>query len=368
MAVQSILTETLMDAASKIKPSVRALEPYDVKGKPAKVKLNQNENPFDLPIELKDEILAELKKESWNRYPEVLPYSLIDKLSEVLRFPANGIIVSNGSNELIYTIFMATVTCGVKVLIPTPTFFLYEKAVRVMEGDVVSVPMKDDLAFDTERILDEAKRTQPGVIVISSPNNPTGQSMPYHDVEMLLETTDAIVLIDEAYIEFSDKKGCFDLLDKYENVIILRTFSKAFSLAGLRIGYILTNSSLRKELLKPKIPFTVNRLSSLIALKLLDHRAMFRKQVEYIKQQKQALYERLRNLDGVQSVNSDTNFVLFKTPKPSSEVFDKLLEQSVLVRDVSSYPMLENTIRVNAGTEEENQIFLASLKKILQGN
>ncbi len=355
-----------MDVRSKIKPSVRALEPYDVKGKPARVKLNQNENPFDLPIALKEEIFAEMKKESWNRYPEVLPYALIDKLSGILHFPANGIIVSNGSNELIYTLFMATVTHCVKVLIPTPTFFLYEKAVRVMDGDVVRVPMKEDLAFDTQRILEEATRTHPSVIIISSPNNPTGQSMPCDDLEMLLRTTDAIVLVDEAYIEFSDKGSCFDLLEKYENVIILRTFSKAFSLAGLRIGYVLANPVLRKELLKPKIPFTVNRLSSLIALRLLDHQATFQKQVEYIRKQKQALYDSLRNLDGVRAINSDTNFVLFRTPRLVSEVFDRLLEQSVLVRDVSSYPMLENTIRVNAGTEEENRIFLASLKKILE--
>ncbi len=133
-----------MSIIDLISENVRQLEPYTLRTAAAKVKLNQNENPFDIPDEVKNEILEEFKKRSWNRYPEVLPFELIDLLSEHHHWPADGIIAANGSNELMYTVMMTLVSKGVKVVIPTPTFFLYEKAVRIMGGDVVHVMMKED--------------------------------------------------------------------------------------------------------------------------------------------------------------------------------------------------------------------------------
>jgi len=345
--------------------NVRQLEPYTLKSVPAKVKLNQNESPFDIPSEVKDEILEEFRRSSWNRYPEVLPFRLIDLLAEHHHYPAKGIIAANGSNELIYTVMMAAVSGGVKVLIPAPTFFLYEKAVRVLNGDVIPVMMKNDLAFDTEKILSTIERENPRLVILVSPNSPTGQSISHEDVEQILHKSRGLVLVDEAYIEFSEKRSVFDLLTRFENLILLRTFSKSFSAAGLRIGYLLTTPSLCAEILKPKIPFTVGILAQIAVEVLFRHLDLVRERLEFIRGERKRLYAALQKFPGVRSFPSDSNFLLFQTEKTSQEIFDGLLKRGVLVRDVSSYPMLDRMLRVNAGTTEEDEAFLGALKSLV---
>jgi histidinol-phosphate aminotransferase len=345
--------------------NVRQLEPYTLKSVPAKVKLNQNESPLDIPLEIKDEILEEFRRSSWNRYPEVLPFHLIDILSEYHHHPAQGIIAANGSNELIYTVMMAVVSGGVKVLIPTPTFFLYEKAVRIMNGDVVQVMMKNDLTFDTEKILETIERENPRLVILVSPNSPTGQSISYGDVEQVLRKSKGLVLVDEAYIEFSEKRSVFDLLSRSENLIVFRTFSKSFSAAGLRIGYLLAAPKLCAEILKPKIPFTVGLLAQIAAEVFLRHLDVVRERIELIRRERNRLYAALAKMPAVRAFPSDSNFLLFQTEKTSQEVFDGLLQHGVLVRDVSSYPMLDRMLRVNAGTAEEDEAFLNALKSVV---
>ncbi len=357
-----------MNFLDNIKPSVRALETYAVKGKtlqPGLIKLNQNENPFDVPDEIKRELTEEFLKSSWNRYPDVFPAELLHALSSFVHHPVEGIIAGNGSNELMYTILMATVSRGTKVLIPSPSFFLYEKAVKVFDGDVVSVMMKDDLSFPSEEILGSARKEKPAVIVLVSPNSPTGQSISVDDVENILTGTSSLVLVDEAYIEFSEKRSVQSLLEKHDRLIVLRTFSKAFSMAGLRIGYLLARPALCAELLKPKIPFTVNAFSASVAMKLMERKEIVDERIAFIKNQKKILFNALRSINGVEVFSSDTNFFIFKTRHDAGSLFHRLLQRNVLVRDVSSYPMLERTLRVNVGTEEENQTFLAVLQELL---
>lgn len=357
-----------MSFLKHIKKSVQQLEAYTVKGKPLSpelIKLNQNENPFDLPADIKRELAEEFFTIHWNRYPEVLPTELISALSLSLGHPAEGIIAANGSNELMYTILMAIVGKGTNVLIPSPTFFLYEKIVHVLDGNVVHVPMKNDLSFDTDAIIAEANTVHASLLILNSPNSPTGQSLSLHNVERVLNETDAIVLVDEAYIEFSEHVSVVSLLAKFDTLIILRTFSKAFSLAGLRIGYVLAQPALCREIMKPKIPFTVNNLSQAVAIKLLQKRNLMEERVALIKRAKQSLYEQMKQITGITVFHSDTNFLIFKPTLNAQTLFEKLLSENVLIRDVSSYPMLSNTLRVNAGTEAENEAFLSALRKYL---
>jgi histidinol-phosphate aminotransferase len=357
-----------MTFLDKIKPSVRALETYAVKGNAHQaglIKLNQNENPFDVPDEIKRELVEEFLRQPWNRYPGIFPDELLQALSSYVRHPVSGIIAGNGSNELMYTVLMATVTKGTKVLIPSPSFFLYGKAVNVFDGEVVSVMMNADLSFPTENILQVAQREKPALIILVSPNSPTGQSMSVADVERILTDTSAIVLVDEAYIEFSAKQSVQALLAKYDRLIVLRTFSKAFSIAGLRVGYLLAQPALCTELLKPKIPFTVNAFSASVSMKLMKRKDLVDERIAFIKNQKNVLLKSLRSMVGVEAFSSDTNFLIFRTRHAAHVLFDRLLERNVLVRNVSSYPMLERTLRVNAGTEHENRTFLAVLQDIL---
>ena len=351
-----------------IKPSVQKLETYNVKGKPLSpelIKLNQNENPFDLPDELKRELIEDFYHQPWNRYPEVFPTHLLESLSKYLGLSIESIIAANGSNELMYTIGMAIIGKGTKVLIPTPTFFLYEKIVRVLEGELIEVPMKLDLSFDVEAIIRSAQREKPALIILNSPNSPTGQSMLISDVERILNETDSIVVVDEAYIEFSDKPSSATILSKYDRLIILRTFSKAFSLAGLRVGYLLAQPAMVSELLKPKIPFTVNNFSASIAIKLMQKSDLVKERIRYIIQQRDYLFKSLSAQNGITVFRSDSNFLIFKSKNNAAVLLDQLLKENVLIRDVSSYPMLNGFLRVNAGTESENNAFLTALKKYL---
>jgi histidinol-phosphate aminotransferase len=349
-----------------IKPGIRQLDAYSVKSKPLSpelIKLNQNENPFDLPDDIKQELAQEILHQQWNRYPDVFPSRLIEALSSDQGVPAESIIAANGSNELMYTIMMAVVSKGTKVLIPSPTFFLYEKIVAVLEGIVVSVPAKPDLTFDVDAIIAAATREQPALIVLNSPNSPTGQMLAVDDVMRILEMTDAIVLVDEAYIEFSDHPSVLSLLASNDRLIILRTFSKAFSLAGMRIGYLMAQPGLCAELLKPKIPFTVNNFSSAAAMLLMKKKELILERIRYIKAQKMFLYQSLSAMEGIEAFSSETNFLIFRSKKSASVLFNALLSENVLVRDVSSYPMLTDMLRVNAGTESENLAFLTALQQ-----
>ncbi len=357
-----------MSFLKHIKPSIVKLEAYTVKSIPLSselIKLNQNENPFDLPEYLKREIAEEFLLQPWNRYPDVFPSRLIEALSEYTGMPAESIIAANGSNELMYTILMTIVSKGTKVLIPTPTFFLYEKIVNVLEGTLICVPANHDLLFDVESIIAVAKREQPSLIILNSPNSPTGQMISMNDVERIITETDAIVLVDEAYIEFADHPSVLPLLKQYDRLIILRTFSKAFSLAGLRIGYLLAQPAVCSELLKPKIPFTVNNFSSAAAVKLMHKKELILERILYIKTQKDYLYRELSGINDIKVFSSQTNFLIFQVKNNVKLLFEKLFAANVLIRDVSSYPMLENTLRVNAGTEAENKSFLTALKKYL---
>ncbi|MGE5315720.1 MAG: histidinol-phosphate transaminase [Acidobacteriota bacterium] len=358
-----------MNALDLIKPGVRALDQYVVKGKPMSsslIKLNQNENPFDVPDVVKREVAEEFLQSAWNRYPEVFPVQLLEALSAYTGHPVEGILAGNGSNELMYTVAMAVVSHGTKVLMAEPTFFLYEKIIRICEGELITVPMNDDdLSYAPERIIEEAVREEPSLIVLVSPNSPTAQSLRASEIETILTRTRSLVLVDEAYIEFSDRPSVQPLIAKYDRLIVLRTFSKAFSLAGLRIGYLLTNPALCSELMKVKVPFAVNAFSASVAIALMKDPVMLSERIAYIKQEKRRVQAALASIPGVRLFPSDTNFLIFKTEHEADDLFGKLLADNVLVRDVSSYPMLEKVLRVNIGTVEENNAFLASLTRHL---
>ena len=356
-----------MDVKTNFRKSVLELSPYGVSGHPAKIKLNQNESPFDIPSELKKELVDEFFKISWNRYPEVFSTELPKRFSNMYDLPVESFIVSNGSNELIYTVLMSIVEDRTEVVIPQPTFYLFEKVVRILGGKISRVFADDSLAFDGKEIIDAAAKIDRGLVIIGSPNNPTGKSLRREEIEDLLRGTKAMVLLDEAYIEFSEHPSCIDLIKTYKNFVVLRTFSKAFSLAGLRIGYLAAHPDTAREILKVKIPFTVNPLSEFTALKLLEHRDLFTERVASLVKQKCAMMSGLKSMRGVKVVESDSNFFLFSTPHPGVKVFEDLLERkSVLVRDVSSYPLLENYLRVNAGSEEESEYFVSALREVLK--
>ncbi len=356
-----------MDVRNNFRKSVLDISAYNVSGHPAKIKLNQNESPFDIPDKLKREIIEEFVRIHWNRYPDVFSRTLPERFATMYGLPVASFIASNGSNELIYTIEMALVEHGTEVLIPQPTFYLFEKVALILGGRVRKVFAEPSLEFNEEEIMRVASSMPSGLIILGSPNNPTGKSVSDGFIEELLKSTPAMVLVDEAYIEFSPKESVIGLTKTFKNLIVLRTFSKAYSLAGLRVGYLIAHPDTASQVLKVKIPFTVNPLSEFTAMKLLEDRRLFTERVEFLKRQKVIMAESLRKISRVKVVDSDANFFLFSAPMQATKLFEQLLEKkSVLIRDVTSYPMLDNYLRVNVGSEEECRYFVESVKSCLE--
>lgn len=350
----------------RVNPAVRAMSPYSVGGgQTASVKLNQNENPYDLPDALKREILEAFYEESWNRYPDVFPSQAVERYARFLGVPKECVVMGNGSNELIYAIGLTTLRRNASILIPSPSFSLYEKIATLLEADALKVAMTESLDFQVDEILEEAERSKPNLIALCTPNNPTSKSLTLDAIEDIVASSRAIVLVDEAYIEFSKQRSAIELLPRYSNLVVLRTFSKAFGLAGLRVGFAIANPALAAEILKPKIPFATNRLAEIAVIKLLDRYHVVQRAVDAILQERERLYRELKTIDAITVRESDANFLIIELDEPT-RVFAALKQKDVLTRDVSNYPMMEKCLRVNVGTRDENDRFLSALRDVLK--
>ncbi len=355
-------------ALRHVKPAVRALSAYTLRPYEPRVKLNQNESPYDVPQALKERIHEALGARPWNRYPPFVASNFIQAVAEATRWPADGVLVANGSNELIQAILAVVVGPGVSVVVPEPTFTLYRLMTEVNGGSVASVPLRADLGFDVDAIVRAANDDRAAAVVLCTPNNPTGASLTADEILRVHDETGGLVLLDQAYVEF----GGFDaipLLDGRPRLVVLRTFSKAMSLAGLRAGYMLAHPALAAEVNKAKLPYNVNFFTEVAAAEVLRARAELAPLVRAVAAERDRMYGAMRSMEGIHVFPSAANFLCFRVQAEGvahTEVFDRLLERwGVLVRDVSKYPMLERCLRVNAGTPEENDVFLEALRTIL---
>ncbi len=358
-----------VDAALRhVKPSVRSLGAYTLKPYEPRIKLNQNESPYDVPRALKERIQAQLAARPWNRYPPFVASNFIQAVSEATRWPPTGILVANGSNELIQAVLSVTVGPGVSVVIPEPTFTLYRLMTEVNGGTVASVPLKDDLSFDVDAIVGAARETDAAVVVLCTPNNPTGAALSEDEIRRIHDETRALILLDQAYVEF----GGFDaipMLDARPRLVVLRTFSKAMAMAGLRAGYMLAHPSLAAEVHKAKLPYNINFFTEVAAAEVLRCRSELAPMVHEIAAERDRIHQGLRAIAGLHVYPSEANFLVFRvesTRVTHTELFDRLLaEYGILVRDVSKYPMLGRCLRVNAGTPAENDAFLDAVRTIM---
>jgi histidinol-phosphate aminotransferase len=349
-----------------VKPAVRQIAAYTLAARRAPVKVNQNENPYDLPEAVKRRVLEAALARPWSRYPDFDPRELLERLAAFAGWRADGVLAGNGSNELIEALLLVTVGPGTRVLVPEPTFTLYALLTKVLGGDLISSPLGPELEYVPAELRALREACAPSVTIVCSPNNPTGSFLEPEDVAALCTVDDGLVVVDEAYHEFAGK-SVVPLLTDHPNLVVLRTFSKAMGMAGLRVGYLLASPEIVREVNKARLPYNLNFFSQMAALAALEDEALLRAQVERIATDRDELFRRLAHVPGVRPFPSRANFILFELEGADPKaVFEAIYERGVLVRDVSATPRLSRCLRVSVGSEEENEAFLSALRHALE--
>jgi histidinol-phosphate aminotransferase len=365
MSTGAATNATTRDPLRHVKPAVRALRAYTLTPRPAQVKIDQNENPYELPQALKQQVVDTALTRPWGRYPDFDPRELVEALARHSGWRADGILAGNGSNEMIEALMLVTVGPGVRVVIPEPTFTLYALMTTVLGGEAVRVSLGRELEYDIDALQRARRETSAALTIVCTPNNPTGGVLALDAIEKLCESGDGLVIIDEAYHEFAGVSAV-PLLERHANLIVLRTFSKAMGMAGLRLGYLLASPELVREVNKGRLPYNVNFFTQAAALAALSQPAVLQAGVDRLVRLRDALYARLAALPGLRVYPSRGNFLLIElAERDPKTVFEALYERGILVRDVTSYPRLSRCLRVSVGTEEENKALLAVLSESL---
>jgi len=320
--------------------------------------LNANENPFNtVDRNLINELLFSF---DYNRYPDLDYKKLKSELSRITNKKVENIIPTNGSDELIQLILLAYSKENENILSHIPTFSEYEKISNYLGRNFIGVEPKKNLKVDKDVFIQKIKEYNPKIIFLCSPNNPTGELLKEEFIEEVLNTSNNMVIVDEAYIEFSGKTN-INLLDKYENLIIMRTLSKAYGLASLRVGYGLTSEKNIDFLNEYRMPYNISGISQFIAtetLKLIDTK----KYVENILNEKQRIIKELKKIN-IEYLNSESNFILIKTIN-NNGVLKALKENKIFVRTFND-EYLVSYIRFNIGNREENDKLLSILKDVV---
>lgn len=352
-----------MDRLRPPRDELASLVPYAAKLARAEIDLSANENPRNLPGELLERLRSRMRDIPYNRYPDPMAEGLRELIARANGLEPANILVGNGGDELLLDMVLAWGGPGRRLLTAPPTFVMYEIDARMTGTEVVAVPRREDFSVDEEAVL-AAVEEGVGIVMLSNPNNPTGTLTPESFLMELLDATDALVVVDEAYFEFS-RHTMRHHMPRHKNLVILRTFSKAFSLAGLRVGYLLAHEDVVLELTKVRQPYSVNSFSQMAAATVFNERAVFESAIDEVLRGRDFLGEGLGRMAGVEVFPSDANFILFRVEHASALWRDLLHEHSILVRDFSRTPYLEDCLRVTVGTPAENEAFIEAMDELM---
>jgi histidinol-phosphate aminotransferase len=346
------------------RPELETLVPYDAKDLRAEVVLASNEHPANLPGEILEKISERIVDFPFNRYPNPTATELRKLIAEANGLDPTNVLVGNGGDELIFDLLLAWGGPGRKMIDLPPTFTMYGIDAQVTGTELITMPRGRDFAIDGDALLARLAEGDIDIVMIANPNNPTGGLVPETLLIDILNATDALVLVDEAYFEFS-RHTMRPHLSRHENLVLLRTFSKAFSLASLRVGYVLAQENVICELMKVRQPYSVDAFSQWIASLVFRERVVFEQAIRDIMRGRDQIMHGLSLLPGVEVFPSEANFVLFRVEHASALWRDLLHGHSVLIRDFSRTPGLEDCLRVTVGTEEQNKRFLEAVAEVL---
>ena len=339
-----------------LKKSLVGRTPYYSKMITDGIILNANESAFTTPKEIMDLVKKEMDNLDLRRYPDTDNTIVREAIAKSYNIDIKNLTCGVGSDQLLDCIFKSIIEDEF-IIACNPTFSMYKEYASYTNGKFIDIDFLDGFIYDIDTILDSIKKYDPKLVIICSPNNPTGSIMERCDLVKIIEATNGVVLLDEAYAEFY--RSNYDLALKYDNVIVLKTFSKAYALAGIRLGYAISSFDLIDTINVVKPPYNLSTLSQLIASIAINNKDLYAKQIENIVKLKDELYNELDKL-GLNPARSYSNFIFLKL---NDKIADNLLKNKIYIRKL----MYNNEFwyRINTGTKEENEILIKKIKEAL---
>jgi histidinol-phosphate aminotransferase len=333
-----------------IRPDLGDIKPYssarDEFTGEASIFLDANENPFE---------------NGYNRYPDPFQRKLKERIAEIKEVQPHNLFLGNGSDECIDLLFRLFCISGVdKVSAISPSYGMYAVSAKINNVELNEILLNDDFSLPVDRICSSARGSK--LLFICSPNNPTANSFSTSDLLTIVKEFKGIVVLDEAYIDFSEQPSLSNYVDSLPNLVICQTFSKAYGMAGIRLGLLIASKELIGWINKIKPPYNVNLLTQEVALERLNDLSQIRKEIELIKEERRKLVKILNSESQILSVYpSDANFILIKVAN-ANELYDFLIRKGIVVRNRSKQPLCSNTLRLTVGTSEENNKLIQYIK------
>ena len=349
-----------------VRDDLRALEGYHSAQVDARVRLNTNESPEPPPVAFRDAVAAEVSRIEWHRYPDRAATRLREAIAATHDVDPSQVFAANGSNEVLQTLLLAYAGPGRTVATFEPTYQMHAQIARVTGATVVEGERADDFTLDPTEVERVLTGHRPHVVFLTSPNNPTGLVEPAERVHQLLELAPGLVVVDEAYAQFADWTA-LDLVDEERALVVTRTFSKTWSMAGARLGYLIGPSWLVAELDKVVLPYHLDAVKQIAGRLALRYSDDMNARVGHIVAERDRIVASMSDLP-LDVFPSGANFVLFRVRSgglTGGEVWQGLVDRGVLVRDCSSWPRLDDCLRVTIGTPDENTEFLTALADVL---
>lgn len=350
-----------------LRKTIANFDPYFVAPIAEKHVINANENYLNvlsIPA-IKEEVVAALDTFQPQLYPQPMADGLREALADYIGCQPENLICGNGGDEMISYLLGTFLDPGDKILVHSPTFDMYELGAETLGASTIKVKDLPGYKRDTQGLLEAVKTYQPKVTVICNPNNPTGELLPASFIEEVLKTADNIVFVDEAYMEFAQKESVISLIDQYPNLIVLRTLSKAFGLAGMRCGYLAAQKDLIEAIAKIKAPYNLNAFTQLFAPIVVKHRKEIFQVRDAIVAEKDRLYAALQAIPGVTVYPSCTNFLLVQVKDKQEEIFEALRKKDILVKIYRNNPEIPNGFRISVTAKDVDDVLLAVFREVL---
>lgn len=342
------------------------LLPYKAPQLDAPVKLNTNESPYPPPEDFMADLGRRVAAIPLHRYPDRDFSELREKLARHLSVLTDRVWLANGSNEVLLQLVLAFGGPERRAMTFEPTYTMHSHIVRVTGTRLLRARRNPDFTLHLEATVEAVRKQEPDIVFLCSPNNPTGNTNTEEEIDAVCKAAPGLVIVDEAYTEFAGRTSTH-LIEDHERLAVVRTFSKAWRMAGARLGYLVGQPSVHEQIQKVRLPYHLSALTQAAGLTALEHAREITSHVETIVHERQRLWDELSTTRGITAYPSRANFILFRCDsKPAADVWNALLNKGVLIRDFSEVPGCEGCLRVSVGTPEQNERFLETLSVVVR--